>query len=120
MKRKLILNKEFFSVSCVLQEDISPDIQIRFGKETLLIDTWSESIQYDELCEIIGPGITTHLIENEFIRDIFQLGLKMMQANISSSNKLKQSKLERHLMNAAAFKARTLTMKKSRDKRCDF
>lgn len=102
----------------VSQEDISPDIQIRFGNESLLIDTWSCSIQYDKLCEIIGPGITTHLIENDFIRDIFQLGLKMLQLNNTAANKQnKQSKLERHLMNAAAFKARTLTMKKSRDKR---
>lgn len=104
-------------VSIVSKEDISPDIQIRFGNETLDMDTWSESIQYDQLCEIIGPGITTHLNENEFIRDIFQLGTKLIQANNSTSNKLKQSKLERHLMNAAAFKARTLNMKKIRDKR---
>lgn len=98
----------------ILQEDISPDIQIRFGNESLLINTWSCSIQYEKLCEIIGPGITTHLIENDFIRDIFELGLKMMLGHTAPGT-LKQSKLERHLMNAAAFKARTLSMKKSRD-----
>lgn len=59
--------------------------------------------------------MTTHLIENEFIRDIFQLGSKMMQVNNAPARK--QSKLERHLLNSAAFKARTLSMKRNRDKR---
>lgn len=113
---RYVLLRIFSMDFSVLQEYISPDIQIRFGNESLPINTWSCSIQYEKLCEIIGPGITTHLIENDFIRDIFELGLKIMQLN-NAPTTLKQSKLERHLMNAAAFKARTLSMKKSRDKR---
>lgn len=97
------------------QEDISPDIQIRFGRESLSINTWSISIQYAKLCEMIGPGITTHLTENEFVRDILQLGSKLIHKDIASTSK--QSKLERHCQHAAAFKARTISMKKSRDKR---
>lgn len=105
-----------FSNLCFIpQEGISPDIQIRFGKESLIINTWSTSIQYKYIQLYIGPGITTHLTENEFIRDIFELGSKMVHKNNASTSK--QSKLERHLMNAAAFKARTVSMKKSRDKR---
>lgn len=53
--------------------------------------------------------------ENEFLRDILQLGPKMTLANGVPLNK--QSKLERHLVNAAAFKARTLSLRKNRDKR---
>lgn len=98
-----------------LQEDITPEIQIRFGKEILELDTWSINIQYEKLCDIIGPGITTHLTENEFLRDILQLGAKIVQPNGVPINK--QSKLERHLLNAAAFKARTLSLRKNRDKR---
>lgn len=79
------------------------------------LDTWSINIQYQKLCEIIGPGITTHLAENEFLRDILQLGAKIVQTNGVPKNK--QTKLERHLVNAAAFKARTLSLKKNRDKR---
>lgn len=73
------------------------------------------NIQYEKLCEVIGPGITTHLTENEFVRDILQLGPKLVLPNSVSVQK--QSKLERHLINAAAFKARTLSLKKNRDKR---
>lgn len=97
------------------QEDITPEIQIRFGKEILELDTWSINIQYQKLCDIIGPGITTHLTENEFLRDILELGAKIAQTNGVPLGK--QSKLERHLVNAAAFKARTLSLRKNRDKR---
>lgn len=80
--------------------------------------TWSITVQYEKLCDIIGPGITTHLMENEFLRDVLQLGAKISNVNVTTSNK--QSKMERHLLNAAAFKARTLSLKKNRDKRSDF
>lgn len=98
-----------------MQEGITPEIQIRFGKEILDLCTWSITIQYEKLCDVIGPGITTHLTENEFLRGILQLGSKVV--NTSNVTVHKQSKLERHLLNAAAFKARTLSMKKNRDKR---
>lgn len=80
--------------------------------------TWSITVQYEKLCDIIGPGITSHLMENEFLRDVLQLGAKLSNVNVPANNK--QSKMERHLLNAAAFKARTLSLKKNRDKRSDF
>lgn len=94
---------------------MTPEIQIRFGKESLMLNTWSIHIQYQKMCDVIGPGITTHLTENELVRDILQLGPRIMNPNNVSVQK--QTKLERHLINAAAFKARTLTLKKNRDKR---
>ncbi|KAL7741863.1 hypothetical protein ACLKA6_012080 [Drosophila palustris] len=65
----------------------------------------------------MGPGMTSQLQENEFIRDIFQLGPCPTKTGINGNNKIKQSKLERHLVNAAAFKARSITRGKNRDKR---
>lgn len=44
-----------------------------------------------------------------------QLGAKIAQVNGAPLHK--QTKLERHLVNAAAFKARTLSLRKNRDKR---
>lgn len=77
-----------------------------------------------------------HLAENELLRDIFQLGSRLL---INDAPTFKQSKLERvryliyicnkilmdfscfqHLLNAAAFKARTISRSKNRDKRSDF
>lgn len=98
-----------------LQSDTSPEISIRFGNESLEINSWSLHHQYVALCSIMGPGMTSHLSENEFLREVLQLGAKIVKPNGMAVNK--QSKLERHLINAAAFKARTLTRSKNRDKR---
>lgn len=62
----------------------------------------------------MGPGMTSHLRENDFLRDVLQLGSKLIQSNGMA---FKQKKLERRLINAAAFKARTLSRSKNRDKR---
>lgn len=93
------------------------DVQIKFGQEILVLDSWTRRKQYETLCHILGPGINIHLTENELLRDIFQLGNRLM---IADSLALKQSKQERHQINAAAFKARTITRGKNRDKRSDF
>ncbi|XP_031639705.1 interferon-related developmental regulator 1 [Contarinia nasturtii] len=113
-KERKAQRASFRDVLRYLEENITPEIQIRFGKETLDLCTWSIAIQYEKLCDVIGPGITTHLTENEFLRDILQLGSKVVD---TKSMTVKQSKLERHLINAASFKARTLSLKKNRDKR---
>lgn len=75
------------------QEDISPEITIRFGSESLVLDSWAIHHQYSALCVIMGPGMTSQLQENEFIRDIFGLGTKVDTAN--GATKSKASKLER-------------------------
>lgn len=98
-----------------LKEDISPEIAIRFGTESLDLDTWAIHHQYTALCAIMGPGMTSHLSENDFMRDVLQLGNKVVLPAGTAINK--QTKLERHLINAAAFKARTLTRSRNRDKR---
>lgn len=98
-----------------LEEDISPEITIRFGTESLILDTWSMHHQYTALCAVMGPGMTSHLQENDFVRDVFQLGAKVVLSPVTKTSK--QTKHERHLMNAAAFKARTITRGKNRDKR---
>jgi len=104
----------FRDVLRYLEEDISPEISIRFGSECLPLDSWAIHHQYSQLCAVMGPGMTSQLQDNDFIRDIFQLGTKIIE---DGHTKTKQSKLERHLVNAAAFKARTISRGKNRDKR---
>lgn len=82
------------SVVC-LQEDISPEINIRFGHESLTLDAWSIHHQYSALCTVMGPGMTSQLQENEFIREIFQLGARLTNTGINGNAKVKQTKLER-------------------------
>lgn len=100
-----------------IENDELSELQIRFGKEVLVLDSWTRRKQYDALCHILGPGINMHLAENELLRDIFQLGSRIL---ITDAPTVKQTKLERHLLNAAAFKARTISRNKNRDKRSDF
>ncbi|KAL1454446.1 hypothetical protein WDU94_010701 [Cyamophila willieti] len=92
----------------------SPNIQIRFGQESLQVDSWVRKKQYDAFCTVLGSGVNLHLSENDLVRDVLQLGARISPLNIAS---LKQSKQERHLMNAASFKARCLSRAKNRDKR---
>ncbi|XP_034951230.1 interferon-related developmental regulator 1 [Chelonus insularis] len=95
-----------------IEEDIVPEMQIRFGKETLYLEGWCPRIQYNACCRILGSGINIHLAENLLLRDIFHLGNTVPVTAFQ-----KTSKLERTLMNAAAFKARTILRNKTRDKR---
>jgi hypothetical protein len=63
-------------------------------------------------------GTNIHLVENEFIRDVMQLGRKLDVTELATNKKM--SKNEKRLLNAATFKARTITRGKNRDKRSDF
>ncbi|KAI4503837.1 hypothetical protein M0802_001240 [Mischocyttarus mexicanus] len=95
-----------------IEEDIVPEMHVRFGQETLYLEGWCTRTQYNACCRLLGPGINIHLAENQLLREIFDLGNKVLP--IPSQ---KTTKLERTLMNAAAFKARTILRNKTRDKR---
>lgn len=68
----------FRDVLRYIDQDISPEINIRFGVETLLIDSWAVHHQYTSLCTAMGPGMTVHLSDNDFVRDVLQLGVKVV------------------------------------------
>uniref|UniRef100_A0A1B6DSJ9 Interferon-related developmental regulator N-terminal domain-containing protein n=1 Tax=Clastoptera arizonana TaxID=38151 RepID=A0A1B6DSJ9_9HEMI len=97
-----------------VESDVPPNIQVRFGQEALSLDSWSRKKQYDAFCHVLGSGMNLHLTENDLLRDVFELGEKLVPLNIAAN---KASKLERHLMNAANFKARSISRAKNRDKR---
>ncbi|XP_015586439.1 interferon-related developmental regulator 2 [Cephus cinctus] len=97
-----------------IEEDIVPEMHIRFGRETLFLEGWCARAQYNTCCRFLGPGINIHLAENLLLREIFHLGNKVLPLQATQQ---KTSKLERTLMNAAAFKARTILRSKNRDKR---
>ncbi|EZA59487.1 hypothetical protein DMN91_010472 [Ooceraea biroi] len=96
-----------------IEEDVVPEMHVKFGQEVLYLEGWCARTQYNACCRLLGPGINIHLAENQLLREIFHLGNKVLP--IPSVQKT--SKLERTLMNAAAFKARTIQRNKNRDKR---
>jgi len=103
----------FRDVLRYIEEDESPEIMVRFGRESLVLDTWAMHHQYTTLCSIMGPGINRHLAENDFVRDVLQLGAHLTEATMPQSI----SKAEKRFINAEAFKARTKIRSKNRDKR---
>ncbi|KAM4651262.1 interferon-related developmental regulator 2 [Discoglossus pictus] len=96
-----------------LQEDT-----IKFGLEVMYVDSWVRRRTYNAFKEILGSGVRHHLQYNEVLRDIFSLGpaLVLDAAAIKAS---KISRGEKHMFNAAAFKARTKARNRVRDKRAD-
>ncbi|XP_041110443.1 interferon-related developmental regulator 1-like isoform X1 [Polyodon spathula] len=91
---------------------------IKFGAERMYIDSWVIKRTYDAFTEFVGSGMNYHLQSNEFIRNVFELGPPVM-VDAVTLKAMKVSRFERHLYNAAAFKARTKARNKFRDKRVD-
>uniref|UniRef100_A0AAG5DVN2 Interferon-related developmental regulator N-terminal domain-containing protein n=1 Tax=Anopheles atroparvus TaxID=41427 RepID=A0AAG5DVN2_ANOAO len=103
----------FRDVLHYLEEDVSPEISIKFGREMLLLNSWGMHHQYTCLRNALGFGMNVHLSENLFVREVLQLGAK-----IDEPERLRKTvKAEQRFLNAAAFKARTITRGKNRDKR---
>lgn len=94
------------------------DETIKFGLEVMYVDSWARRRMYSSFKEALGSGVRHHLQHNEVLRDIFSLGppLVLDAAAIKAS---KISRVEKHMFNSAAFKARTKARNKVRDKRAD-
>nr|CAG4643403.1 EOG090X0ARF [Ilyocryptus agilis] len=105
----------FRDILRAVEENEAPDIRVKFGTEVLDIDSWGCKHQYDSFCQLLGSGMNLHLAQNELLRDIFNLGSPLLSDG--TGNGVKVKKVERHHMNMAAFKARSLARGKNRDKR---
>ncbi|KAF1390723.1 hypothetical protein PFLUV_G00060960 [Perca fluviatilis] len=97
-------------------EDFTEE-KIRFGVESVYIDSWMRRRIYDAFKEILESGVRHHLQFNPLLRDIFGLGPPLILDATVKGNKI--SRFEKHLFNSAAFKARTKQRNKVRDKRAD-
>uniref|UniRef100_A0A182MV55 Interferon-related developmental regulator N-terminal domain-containing protein n=1 Tax=Anopheles culicifacies TaxID=139723 RepID=A0A182MV55_9DIPT len=97
-----------------LQEHTIPEVRIKFGDETLLLDSWAIQHQYACLRNVFGTGMNVHLQENVLIRDILKLGPKR---DIVEKHLAKVMKMEQQLSNAATSKKRSIARGKERDKR---
>jgi Interferon-related developmental regulator (IFRD)/Interferon-related protein conserved region len=108
----------FRDVLHYVEDETLPDITIQVGsgnmKEQLILDTWTVNHQYNSIVNVLGSGMNIHLIDNEFLRDVFQMGIRadptLVKATMLSKN-------EKRAIQAASFKARTITRGKNRDKR---
>lgn len=91
---------------------------VRFGLEVLYVDSWARRRVYAAFKDVLGSGLHHHLQNNELLRDIFGLG-PVLVLDAAALRACKVSRFEKHLYNAAAFKARTKARSRVRDKRAD-
>uniref|UniRef100_A0A8B9I0S0 Interferon related developmental regulator 2 n=1 Tax=Anser brachyrhynchus TaxID=132585 RepID=A0A8B9I0S0_9AVES len=98
--------------------EILPPETICFGLECLYLDSWARQRTYQAFREVLGSGICHHLQNNELLREIFSLGPPVV-LDAAALKASKVSRLEKHLYNSAASKARTKARSRVRDKRAD-
>ncbi|KAM5234553.1 interferon-related developmental regulator 2 isoform 3-T3 [Hipposideros larvatus] len=91
---------------------------VRFGLEVLYVDSWARRRIYAAFKDVLGSGMHHHLQNNELLRDVFGLG-PVLVLDATALKACKISRFEKHLYNAAAFKARTKVRSRMRDKRAD-
>merc|ERR1719333_272988 len=98
-----------------VEEGDPPSEKVKFGQEVLYLDSWYKKQQYDWFCKVLGSGMNIHLSSNYLLREIFELPPPLPAFDPSNSNKI--SKSERNAANQLAFKLRTQSRMKNRDKR---
>ncbi|XP_037861390.2 interferon-related developmental regulator 2-like [Chlorocebus sabaeus] len=92
--------------------------RVRFGFEVLYRDSWAGHRIYTAFKEVLGSAMHHHLQSNELLRDIFGLG-PVLVLDATALKACKVPRFEKHLYNAAAFKARTKARSRVRSKRAD-
>uniref|UniRef100_A0A182QFZ5 Uncharacterized protein n=1 Tax=Anopheles farauti TaxID=69004 RepID=A0A182QFZ5_9DIPT len=60
-----------------LERNVSPERVIKFGHETLTLDSWCRHHRYNMLRKLFGSGLNVQLKENGLIRDVLDLGPKV-------------------------------------------
>lgn len=74
-KRELKRQRASFrEIRNFFEDDLVPNAVVKFGQETLVLNSWLKRCQYNALCDILGAGINNHLAQNKIVRDIFGLG----------------------------------------------
>jgi len=92
-----------------------PNEKVKFGQEVIYLDSWDRKLQYEWFAKVLGSGMNLHLSNNFVLREVFELGPPLPAYDPNSSSKL--SKSERNAANQLAFKLRTQSRNKNRDKR---
>ncbi|CAF1196495.1 unnamed protein product [Adineta ricciae] len=109
-KEKRLQRATFREIYNSFEEGTSPDFDIKFGRETLEITSWTSRFYYNMFSSILATGMNVHLKENGFLRSVFNLD----EPEIENLEQSKVNKLDRHNANKAAFKTRTQALNKTR------
>jgi hypothetical protein len=105
----------FRDILRTVQDAEPPNEKVKFGQEVLYLDSWDRKLQYEWFAKVLGSGMNLHLSNNFVLREVFELGAPLPAFDPNSSTKL--SKSVRNAANQLAFKLRTQSRNKNRDKR---
>jgi hypothetical protein len=109
-KEKRLQRATFREIYHSFEEGTSPEFDIKFGRETLEITSWTSRLYYNTFSGLLATGMNVHLKENGFLRSVFNLD----DLVIEDTQQSKGNRLERQLANKTAFKVRTQALKKTR------
>ncbi|KAL1283984.1 Interferon-related developmental regulator 1 [Trichinella pseudospiralis] len=107
-----VQRSSFRDIYAALKDGFAPCFKVKFGNETLVIDSWCWKLFYEMFCSVFASGMNTQLKENQFVREVFQLGLPSEDGQLC-----KLSKLEKKVFNQRMSKARKIYLAQLRDKR---
>ena len=91
---------------------------IKHGNECFSLESYSKYVLYELFKELLGTGINVHLSANPFLRDVFDLGEVSIQSLGNNVNRKEMKDREKGIF-ASNDRARTVHLKKQRDKRSD-
>ncbi|VDL85444.1 unnamed protein product [Schistocephalus solidus] len=121
-KSKVDLKKQRQTFRDVLNflkaSDMPFEQNIQVGAERLEITSCLQNYHYQALCQLLAYGLNSHLLQNELVRSVFDMGPPVTKSTMSRAEKT-MNKAARHYANQFAFKVRTQYMLPSRDKRAN-
>jgi hypothetical protein len=88
---------------------------IKVSNQYLYLDNWISKKQYEAFSDLLGNGMNIHLLENEFLRDVFELGPPVLMNNQQYDKQNKLSKMQRVSRNKEEFRYRTKDLNKKRE-----
>uniref|UniRef100_A0A182TFB6 Interferon-related developmental regulator N-terminal domain-containing protein n=1 Tax=Anopheles melas TaxID=34690 RepID=A0A182TFB6_9DIPT len=103
----------FRDVLLYLQEGVVPEMRIKFGDETLLLNSWMMHQRYDCLKDVLGMAMNVQLEENALVRDLLKLGPKVDRIVRHPRGRIEKD--FRHSFDVS--KERSIARGKERDKR---
>jgi len=90
---------------------------LKFGRETLIISSYSRYLLYEAFKEVLGTGINKHLAVNFAMRDIFDLGDQNSNTMCNLDRKTMKDRMKGEF--SENDKARTRWLRGKRGKRTD-
>jgi len=108
-KKEIIKQRTSFKeIYRFINDNELEEIKLKFNKQSVVFDTWVKLKQLAFFREIVGEGLQTHFVENEFVQEVFNTHIT------SEEIKQKMSSVEKRLTHGTADRVRSKSRNKDR------